>query len=227
MEDEKKCKIKILKDGPYIVTGSVPLSEKIIIAKGKEYEFISGCEFPLKETYSLCRCGKSKNKPFCDGAHEHYDFDGTETASKEKYKDRADLYEGSDMYVSDDGRCAYARFCHRKEGNVWALAEKSGDPHLRDEAIIAANDCPSGRLVAYDKDGNTTEKQFEPAIEIIQDPENEVSSGLYVKGGIPIESCDGEEYESRNRVMICRCGESRNKPFCDATHVMVKFSDEK
>jgi CDGSH-type Zn-finger protein len=225
--DGNKPKIKIIKDGPYIVSGNVLLSEKIIVSNGKNNKFEEGREFPQEGTYALCRCGKSKNKPYCDGAHEYYDFNGKETASKAKYEDRADVFEGPDLYLSDDGRCAYARFCHRADGDVWSLAENSDDPHLKSEAIIAANECPSGRLVAYDKAGNETEKKFEPSIEIIQDPDNGVSSGLYVKGYIPIESSDGEEYESRNRVMLCRCGESRRKPFCDATHVVVKFTDKK
>lgn len=55
----KEKKIKILKNGPYIVTGGVPLSEKIIVPKGKKYEFKDGCEFPVTGVYALCRYGKS------------------------------------------------------------------------------------------------------------------------------------------------------------------------
>lgn len=36
---------------------------------------------------------------------------------------------------------------------------------------------------------------------------------------------DGFRYEVRNRVILCRCGASRNKPFCDGTHAPVKFKD--
>lgn len=223
----KSMKIKILKDGPYIVTGNVPLFEKIIEPKGKEYEFKDGHEFPHAQVYALCRCGKSKNKPFCDGSHQEAGFNGTETASKTKYEDRAELIEGPNIDLLDDDRCAFARFCHRNEGNVWELTEKSNDPNLREQAIKAACDCPTGRLVALDKDGNSIEPQFEPSINIIQDPEKKVSSGIYVKGNIPIESSDGQTYEIRNRVMLCRCGKSRNKPFCDATHVPSEFSDKK
>jgi CDGSH-type Zn-finger protein len=39
-----------------------------------------------------------------------------------------------------------------------------------------------------------------------------------VRGGITIESADGVPYEVRNRVTLCRCGRSDNKPFCDASH---------
>jgi len=221
-----ECKIKIIKNGPYIVTGNIPLSEKIIVPKGKCYEYEAGVEFPQSEEYLLCRCGKSKNKPFCDGSHEKEHFVGTETASKAKYKDRAQLLGGPGVDLLDDNRCAFGRFCHRDHGTVWELVENSNSEEYINEAIKAASDCPSGRLTAIDKSGNAIEPKYEPAIEIIQDPQKKVSAGIFVKGNIPIESEDGSIYEVRNRVVLCRCGKSENKPFCDAEHVMIGFSDK-
>jgi len=223
----KNAKIKILKDGPYVVTGNVPLSMKIIVSKGKKYEFKDGRDLPQNEEYALCRCGKSKKPPFCDGTHEKTGFVGTETASKDKYEDRAELLEGPDIDLLDDDRCAFARFCHRDKGSVWELTENSDDEECKREAIKAASDCPAGRLVARDKTGKVIEPEYEPSIDIIQDPQKGVSGGIFVKGNIPIESADGHIYEVRNRVALCRCGKSMNKPFCDATHVSIKFSDEK
>lgn len=222
---DKKPKINIIKNGPYVVTGNVPLYEKIIVPKGKRYEFKAGRVFPQTQEYALCRCGKSKNLPFCDGSHEKAGFIGTETASNDRYEERAELLEGPDINLLDDHRCAFARFCHREEGNVWELTENSGDPKHKEEAVKAASDCPAGRLTAIDKTGKAIEPEYEPSIDIIQDPENEVSAGIFVKGNIPIESADGHIYEIRNRAALCRCGKSRNKPFCDATHVRIKFSD--
>jgi len=227
MENIKRnLKIKVLKNGPYIVTGSVPLHEKIIVPKGKCYEFKDGRVLPQAEEYSLCRCGKSKNKPFCDGSHEKAGFVGTEAASKAKYEDRAELCEGPCIDLLDDNRCAFARFCHREEGDAWQLVRKSDKEEYRKEAIKAASDCPSGRLTAIDKKGKAIEPEYEPSIDIIQDPERGTSAGIFVKGNIPIESADGEIYEVRNRVALCRCGKSKNKPFCDATHDSIKFSDK-
>lgn len=223
--EKKKYRIKIVNNGSYIVTGNVPLSEKIIVQNEKEYELKEGRELPQSEEYNLCRCGKSKNPPFCDGSHTKTGFIGTETACKARYEDRAELFVGPDLDLLDDNRCAFARFCHRHLGSVWELTEKSDDPKLREEAIRAASNCPSGRLVAVDKTGKKIEPEYEPSIEIIQDPQNHVSGGIFVKGNIPIESSDGQEYEIRNRVVLCRCGKSTNKPFCDARHVSTGFSD--
>lgn len=222
----KESKIRILKDGPYLVTGNVPLSEKIIIPRGEGYVYEEGRPLPQRETYSLCRCGKTKTPPFCDGSHVAAGFDGTETACKEKYNVRAARISGTGIDLWDDGRCAFARFCHRDDGDAWELCEDSATAHRHDEAIIAANECPAGRLTAVEKDGTVHEPRYEPGIEILQDPEENVSAGIFVKGGIPIESADGSIYEIRNRVVLCRCGMSKNKPFCDAAHVSEEFQDE-
>jgi CDGSH-type Zn-finger protein len=226
LNKNQKCNIKILKNGPYLVTGNVPLSEKIITPKGKGYEFKVGRSFPEAQEYALCRCGKSKDSPFCDGSHVVSEFDGTEAASREKYIDRAYKQEGPNLDLLDDDRCAFARFCHREEGNVWELTDQSDNPKFREEAIKAASDCPAGRLVAVDKEGNLIEPDLEPSIEVLQDPQKRVSAPIFVKGNIPIESSEGFTYEVRNRVALCRCGESRNKPFCDATHVSARYIDK-
>ncbi|WP_075364072.1 CDGSH iron-sulfur domain-containing protein [Desulfosporosinus metallidurans] len=225
MNNEKKCNIKILKNGPYIVTGNVPLSEKIIVSKGKINELKDGRKLPQAEEYALCRCGKSKNAPFCDGSHEKVGFNGVEKASRETFEDRAELLEGPDLDLLDDNRCAFARFCHREDGKVWELTENSNNPKYREEAIIAASECPAGRLVAYDKTGKAIEPEYEPSIEILQDPEKEASGPIFVKGNIPIESSEGYTYEIRNRVTLCRCGKTRNRPFCDATHISMNYTD--
>jgi len=225
--ESKKGRIKIIKNGPYRVSGHVPLFEKIIVPKGVVYEFKQGRDLPQGEEYTLCRCGKSRNAPFCDGTHEKTGFIGTETASRDSYDDRAEWIEGPGVDLLDDNRCAYARFCHEKNGNVWNLTENSYNEENTREAIKAASDCPSGRLVAVDKTGRKIEPEYEPSIDIIQDPEKGVSGGIFVKGYIPIESADGHLYEVRNRVVLCRCGRSGNKPFCDATHVSIDFSDRR
>jgi CDGSH-type Zn-finger protein len=46
-----------------------------------------------------------------------------------------------------------------------------------------------------------------------------------VRGGIEVHSADGRVYELRNRVALCRCGASGNKPFCDGSHVATGFND--
>jgi len=224
-----ELKIKITKNGPYIVSGHVPLSEKTIVVHGHVNEYTDGKTFPVEETYALCRCGHTKTPPFCDGSHEHAHFDGTETASKRPYLKQARVYHGEGLTLTDqEDLCAFARFCHKEHGDVWSLTRSSYlDAHCK-EAIEAACDCPAGRLVAWDpKTGEAIEPEYEPSIVILQDPDRHCSGPLWIRGGIPIESGDGTTYEVRNRVTLCRCGRSHNKPFCDATHVGIQFNDKK
>ena len=215
-----------MENGPYLVSGSVPLEEKVIVNNGVENEYAEGQTFPQREEYALCRCGHSKSMPFCDGTHINAHFDGAETASREPYLKEVDLIEGSDFMLSDAKKlCASARFCHKAHGDIWSLTDLSDNPERREEAIEAACDCPSGRLVAWDKKtGEAIEPAYEPSIMVIQDPDRQCYGPIWVRGGIPIESLDGSVYEIRNQVTLCRCGESVNKPFCDASHINAESS---
>jgi len=219
-------KIEIIKNGPYIVSGSIPLHEKIIVAKGHGCELKEGRPLPQAEEYALCRCGHSKNAPFCDGSHFKTGFNGAETASTADYLERAGYQVGPEIDLLDDDRCAFARFCHRENGSTWELTRNSDDAKNRAEAIRTASACPSGRLTAVEKSGELIEPILEASVDIIQDPMQGASSGIFVKGNIPLESADGTLYELRNRYALCRCGKSENKPFCDACHVSIAFSDK-
>jgi CDGSH-type Zn-finger protein len=219
-------RIKIVENGPYLVFGGIPLKEMVITREGHHYTLREGRKLPQAEEYHLCRCGTSRNAPFCDGSHAHADFDGTETASREPYSERiTDITSGATMHLLDDNRCAFARFCHTDRGDVWNLTVKDTDSKNREAAINAAKSCPAGRLVMVDKEGNPLEETFEPEIIILQDPERNCGAGIYVKGPVTIESADGTTYEVRNRVALCRCGMSENKPFCNANHVGGVFND--
>jgi hypothetical protein len=68
------------------------------------------------------------------------------------------------------------------------------------------------------KTKKTIEPEFEKSIGLIEDPAVGVSGPIWVRGGIPVESADGKTYKVRNRVTLCRCGKSSNKPFCDSSH---------
>jgi CDGSH-type Zn-finger protein len=219
-------RIKILKNGPYIVTGGLPIREMVITPLRHHLTLEEGRVLPQAEELYLCRCGKSKNPPFCDGSHVHEGFDGTETASRKPFADRVeDVTDGKTISLLDDGRCCYARFCHTDRGDVWSLTLRDKDPRNRAAAIKAAIECPAGRLVMVDKEGNPLEEEYAPEIIIMQDPETQSSAGVFVKGPVEIESADGTVYEVRNRATLCRCGLSENKPFCDAAHVRFGFDD--
>jgi CDGSH-type Zn-finger protein len=224
----KKAKIVIAKNGPYIVSGGLPLGKEIseIGDEGEPERWAKGKRYPSQEVYALCRCGQSKNKPFCDSTHGSVGFDGTETASRKSFAEQAIQLDGPAIAMMDaESLCAVARFCHGK-GNVWNLISRSDDPESRKAVIHEACNCPSGRLVAHDrKTGKPIEPLFKPSISLIEDPQAKSSGPIWVKGGVTIESGDGRSYETRNRVTLCRCGRSSNKPFCDGCHLEFLFND--
>jgi len=221
-------KIVVKKNGPYEVTGGVPLALQVITPneEGFSWDWVEGRSFKVTKSYQLCRCGRSKDKPFCDDTHKAMHFHGTETASREPYKQQADVLDGPTLTLSDaENLCAFARFCD-PAGKIWALIEETDNPQARELVIREANHCPAGRLVVHDK---KTHKEIEhplpPSIGVVEDPALGCSGPLWVRGGIRIESEDGTPYERRNRVTLCRCGKSDNMPFCNGTHASIKFND--
>jgi CDGSH-type Zn-finger protein len=213
-------RIKVERNGPLLVSGGIPLANHTIgiDAAGHSYEWRQGKQYPPMETYALCRCGRSKKQPFCDGTHRRVDFDGTETASQEPYRDQARIFHGPAIDLTDvEELCAAARFCDRA-GGIWKLVRQSDNPDSRKLAVEEARNCPSGRLVVWEKNGKAVEPEFEPSIVIVEDPQENSEGPVWVRGGIPIESADGYVYEVRNRVALCRCGKSSNKPLCDGSH---------
>jgi CDGSH-type Zn-finger protein len=221
-------KIAITKNGPYLVSGGVPLAKQHIVpnAAGESIEWREGQRYAKESSYALCRCGHSSNKPFCDGTHKKIGFDGTETASHQAYREQAEVIDGPTMSLADaESLCAYARFCD-PEGQVWNLVGRTDHEEARRLVVHEAGHCPSGRLVATDrKTGQALEPKHEPSIGIVEDTAKGISGPLWVRGGIPIASAEGTQYEVRNRVTLCRCGASRNKPFCDGSHASIGFND--
>jgi CDGSH-type Zn-finger protein len=215
------AKIKVSKDGPYLIYGGIPIQKQVIIADsdGTATEWQPTTKYPPQKTCSLCRCGQSKNKPFCDGTHVKVGFDGTETAGEEAYLNHPKEIVGPALKLADvEELCASARFCHRA-GGIWNLVPKSDDSQAKQIAIEEACDCPSGRLVILDKHGmKIIEPNLAKSIGLIEDPKMGVSGPIWLRGGISVESADGEKYRVRNRVTLCRCGKSKNKPFCDSSH---------
>jgi CDGSH-type Zn-finger protein len=221
--------VKVTKDGPYLVYGAVPLTLETIATndEGGSWEWQHGRSFTVQERFALCRCGSSKNKPYCDGTHKTINFDGTETASREPFAAQATTLDGPTLVLEDaSDLCAFARFCDNA-GTIWTLIEQTDDGEVRRIVEHEATHCPAGRLVVRDKQtGLVIEPEFAPSIGLIEDPAQNCSGPMWVRGGIRVEAADGTSYEVRNRVTLCRCGASQNKPFCDGQHAEVGFTDD-
>ena len=223
-------KIVVTENGPYLVYGEPPMATQHIVTNelGESWKFEEGKHFSTeKEPTSLCRCGASKNRPYCDGTHHSHKWNHKITARPEALLDNIEITSGDTVILTDNPQyCVFARFCDAG-GGVWAATETSFDEASCRQAIHQASMCPSGRLTIW---GNYSEQPYEPKYEpslgLIEDDAMHVSGGLWVRGGIPIVKEDGEAYEVRNRCVLCRCGESANKPYCDGSHAPLHWRDE-
>ncbi len=221
VETIKEYKVVILKDGPYLVKGSLPINKVKVTFDAEnmplDYEIVE--TYPVKPVQSLCRCGHSSTMPFCDGTHALINFKSGEDFKLEQFYKGARKMVGRNLILYDYRElCMGVGFCHRA-GSTWILAHLSDIPSKRQLAIEQAGLCPSGRLVAADKETDMPiDPDFEPSISIIDDPRFKTLFPIWLKGNVPIEAQDGTLYEIRHRVTLCSCGKSRIKPFCDGRH---------
>jgi CDGSH-type Zn-finger protein len=221
-----KKKIITIKDGPYRVVGGVPLVHKtqVVSEYGEPLTWKKDGEYEVgSEEYILCRCGKSENMPFCDGAHKKTGFNGTEQAKTDGPSEYQFTYDGGTNLIvkNDPPLCMNSGYCAMKNLDISEIIADSDDTMARSVAIAMVERCPSGTLTYKIKEG---EEDIEPdypqeiavTTEITSD--GPIDGPLWVTGNIPIERADGQPFEARNRVTLCNCGLSTNKPLCDGTH---------
>ena len=226
MSNDAPTHITVLENGPYLVAGDAPLRIETIgiDAQDEAWEWIAGPAIDHPAKYALCRCGASSKKPFCDGTHVGVKFDGTEVATHAPYAEQAARIPGPTLVLEDaEALCAFGRFCDAK-GKIWNLVHEPGGEATRELVAREAAHCPSGRLVVREN-GVALEPEYAPAIVLVEDPQKACSGPIALRGGIVVASHDGTSYETRNRVTLCRCGASANKPFCDGAHADVAFRD--
>ena len=215
--------IVVTAQGPYLVEGGVPLRRRRPVSSvlGEPVAWETTGEVPAEESYALCRCGGSQNKPFCDGTHATRDWDGAEQPPAAPYDERAREYPGEGVTVQDvRGICAHAGFCANKVTNVWKMAAATADSDLRNDMLAMIDRCPSGALQYRLADESAPhEADLSPTVNLVQD------GPLWVTGGVQVTRADGTVIETRARLTLCRCAASANKPFCDGSHAATGFRD--
>ncbi len=205
----KTPEIVCKKNGPYRVTGL----ENLQGAGGKTYE--------AKEAQSLCRCGASKNKPYCDGTHAQIGF--TDDKADDRRPDKREDHVGAGITIHDNrGICAHAGRCTDSLSSVFRLRQEpfvdaKGAP--ADKIVEVVKSCPSGAL-SYTIDGvEHRDLEQDPAVFV-------VPGGPYaVGGGVRLEGVEFGEGASQEHFTLCRCGGSKNKPFCDGEHWNRTFDE--
>jgi CDGSH-type Zn-finger protein len=176
-----------------------------------------------KSTMALCRCGGSSKKPFCDGTHARNGFSSAKLEGR--VADSRDDYAGDGVTIHDNrGICAHAGRCTDGLPSAFRLQQEPWiDPNgaSADEITATVRQCPSGAL-SYSTDGvEHRDREGDPAIFV-------APNGPYVvSGGPDLLDTDRGQGASTEHFTMCRCGGSKNKPFCDGTHWHNKFTDDK
>lgn len=212
-------------DGPYIVRGSIPLVHKIQVVSehGEPLTWKMGGVYDTPEVYELCRCGQSRFPPFCDVSHALIDFDGTETADTRPTAWRQVGYPGATgiLVRRDFSLCMDAGFCGNRFTNIEKMVAHTDDPLVRAQVMAMIERCPSGSYVySLREGGEDVEPDLPQQIAVTTEitSEGPIPGPLWVTGYLPIQRADGQPFEARNRVTLCSCGHSQNKPLCDGTH---------
>jgi CDGSH-type Zn-finger protein len=196
--------ITCLPNGPYSI-----VTEGIVLRRP------SG-PVPAPGKASLCRCGGSKNKPFCDGTHRTNGFSDANTA--DPAKNRRAAYAGKGITIFDNrALCAHAGVCtdelaavFRHRDNPWIVP----DAAVVEKVVAVIRKCPSGAL-GYAIDGVEAGPLRRPPTVTVTD------NGPYaITGGVALAGMKSSEHYT-----LCRCGASKNKPFCDGSHWDAGFKD--
>lgn len=207
--DSKAVTIKAIQDGPYIV---------------KELKKFSNRKGAIKcnDTIGLCRCGQSARKPYCDGTHKNINFNSENQL--DPAKDQLDTYAGKKITIRDNRSiCAHAGYCTDGLPSVFRHGE---DPFIDPDGAVVAkiidiiNQCPSGALSYIIEDDTVTRLIDDASIFV-------APNGPYVVRGkaVLLETVGGKG-GSESTCTLCRCGASKNKPYCDGSHWSVNFNDD-
>lgn len=202
----------------------------LLVRNVERFTNSKGEALPTSPEMALCRCGGSKNKPFCDGTHARRGF--TSERATEHTPDGVKHFPGKDITVHFNKlQCAAAAECVSglptvfHHGGVVRIA--TGQPWVQPDRDSAENivevigRCPSGALRYTYKGETGPVSDAPPGIRIRK-------NGPYeVKGSVPLRTTFWNEEATHRIYTLCRCGASRNKPFCDGSHHRIKFTDDK
>ena len=208
-------KIACLPNGPYYLLNDMTPTAvpNLRRASGEACASVRGV--------ALCRCGGSQNKPFCDGTHGSNGFRDDNQA--DPAKDRREAYVGKDITIFDNrALCAHAAHCTEQLPSVFRYGSEpwiDPDGASVPDIIALIRKCPSGAL-SYAIDGiEGAPPPRAPMVTVAANGPYEITGGIELMGVERGEGASSEHYT------LCRCGASKNKPFCDGSHWSVGFKD--
>ncbi len=199
-------KISPVENGPLIVSDLQALTNS------------DGDTLQTNEKLALCRCGQSANKPFCDGTHNKTGFSSAPDTSK--IRNTPIAYSGT-----VDGKqvtvhytpvlCSHAAECVKASNAIFDPTRKpwvEPENGSMGELLTAMSNCPSGALrieVAATEPQHMVNGDVAISVE---------KNGPYRVKNVALDATFNGVGASHTKYVLCRCGHSKNKPFCDGTH---------
>jgi CDGSH-type Zn-finger protein len=181
----------------------------------------SGETLVTERRVALCRCGGSRNKPFCDGTHRVNGF--TDARAAEDGANRRVSYAGTRITVHDNRAiCAHSGVCTDRLQSVFRMRQEpwiDPDGASAQEIVETVAKCPSGALSYSVGSVEHSPARRAPLVTITDDGPYAISGGVEL---IDVAFGDGASTE---HYTLCRCGASKNKPFCDGSHWNIGFHD--
>ncbi|WP_127114758.1 CDGSH iron-sulfur domain-containing protein [Shimia sediminis] len=181
----------------------------------------SGEDLAPQAVVALCRCGQSKDKPYCDGSHSAVGF--TTDVSADRTPDGVRVFKGQEIDVHYNRLlCSHAGECGARLKSVFApgsdpwITPDNAAPEQIKEVVGA---CPSGALAWSDPGAQPQHVVAgQPGITVER-------NGPFRVTDIPLASGVQAEGASPDKYVLCRCGASKNKPFCDGSHSDIGWTD--
>ncbi|MCU0620113.1 MAG: CDGSH iron-sulfur domain-containing protein [Gemmatimonadales bacterium] len=138
--------------------------------------------------------------------------------------DKLHVYENAAIKVTyDASRCIHFAACVRGLPAVFDPRKRpwvAPDEASPDAIADVVERCPTGALHFERKDGGAAE---------VPDAENSVlvsaHGPIYLRGDLEVMGAYNTVQRRETRLALCRCGQSRNKPYCDGSHTAAKFTD--
>ena len=131
---------------------------------------------------------------------------------------RRRVYEADGIRVYwDSSRCIHTGLCLQALPRVFDVERRPWvdvDAAAPDATAAAVERCPTGALRYERLDGAPQEQAPRPTVIV------PIADGpLLVVGDLDVRGPDGETVTRETRLTLCRCGMTRNQPFCDNTHL--------
>lgn len=180
-----------------------------------------GKTIQTKPTMALCRCGASKNKPFCDGAHISVNFSAQK--SPKRTADKTQIYEGQNISVLYNRLlCSKSSEYGRRVNQVFDTDRApwiDPDQGTVNEIVPVIRACPSGALSYQANDTPIRHEIEQDSVIAIE------NNGPYHVRHVSLTVEEWGSGACQNKYSLCRCGASKNKPFCDGSHLISGFAD--